>query len=113
QKDRIGTKGRVGALSSTAAAGALLLALTAASPQAVGQACDKTPAGSMQICPSVKGASCNIEPAASTPIPKQFQASYNVYLKMKAAAHGGTHYGRGDYAKMHDWSGIWTRGAAP
>ncbi len=112
------SKARLGHLGWTAAAGALLLALTTAAPEAVGQAGSNPPGGqagtnSVQICSSVKGAACINEPGPNTPIPKQFQDSYNAYLKMKAAAHGGTHYTRADYAKMPDWSGIWTRGAAP
>ncbi len=111
-KDRSGT--RMGHLGWTVAAGALLLALTAAVPEAVGQGkADPGDGPMMQICSSVKGAACVSEPAASMPVPKQFQESYAVYLKMKEAAHGGTHYTRADYAKMPDWSGIWTRGSAP
>src|SRR6185312_465327 len=103
RKNGIGAKARIGALSSTAAAGALLLALTAASPEAVGQAGSNPPdANNLKICSSVKGAACLNVPGANTPIPKQFQDSYNVYLKMKAAAHGGTQYTRADYAKMPD-----------
>ena len=115
-KDRIeqGSKARLGHLGWTVAAGALMLALTAAAPEAVGQAGGNAPdANNLKICSSVKGAACLNVPGPNTPIPKQFQDSYNVYLKMKAAAHGGTHYTRADYAKMPDWSGIWTRGAAP
>ncbi|MGZ5921979.1 MAG: hypothetical protein ACXWLT_09460 [Rhizomicrobium sp.] len=106
------SKSRLGHLGWTAAAGALLLAVTAAAPEAVGQA-GPPDANNFQICSSVKGADCLKVPGPNTPIPKQFQESYNVYLKMKAAAHGGTQYTRADYAKMPDWSGIWTRGAAP
>src|SRR5262249_6344647 len=96
------SKARIGSLGSAAAV-ALLLALTAASPEAVGQAGD---ANNFKICSSVKDSACLNVPGPNTAIPKQFQDSYNVYLKMKAAAHGGTHYGRGDYGKMPDWSGI-------
>ena len=49
------------------------------------------------------------KPAADTPIPSYYQASYQVYLKMKAAAHGGTEYRRATYEKMPDWSGLWSR----
>jgi hypothetical protein len=100
---------RLGHLTSAAVVGAVLLALSAASPEAVGQGS----ANSIQVCTSVKGASCISEPGANTPIPKQFQDSYDAYLKMKAAAHGGARYSRADYAKMQDWSGVWTRSASP
>jgi hypothetical protein len=49
------------------------------------------------------------KPAANTPIPSYYQASYQAYLKMKAAAKGGTEYRRSTYESMPDWSGIWTR----
>ena len=105
---------RMGHLGWTVAAGALLLALTAAVPEAAGQGKADPGDGPMtQICSSVKGAACISEPASTMPVPKQFQDSYAAYLKMKEAAHGGTHYTRADYAKMPDWSGIWTRGSAP
>jgi hypothetical protein len=65
---------------------------------------------SVKLCPSVPGAGCISEPGPDTPVPSQFQQSYAVYLRMKAAARGGTQYHRGDYAKMPDWSGLWTRG---
>ncbi|HTY94476.1 MAG TPA: hypothetical protein VMC02_11345 [Steroidobacteraceae bacterium] len=48
-------------------------------------------------------------PAADTPVPEYFQASYQAYLKMKADAHGGTHYTRATYDRMPDWSGLWSR----
>lgn len=49
------------------------------------------------------------KPAANTPIPSYYQASYQAYLRMKAAAKGGTEYRRATYQSMPDWSGIWTR----
>ncbi len=52
-------------------------------------------------------ASAQDKPPADTPVPAQFQASYKVYLDMKAKAHGGTKHTISD---MPDWSGIWTRG---
>src|SRR6185437_3739914 len=48
-------------------------------------------------------------PAPDTPIPSYYQDSYQAYLKMKAAAHGGTEYHRATYEKMPDWSGLWSR----
>ncbi len=47
------------------------------------------------------------KPPADTPVPKQFQDSYKVYLEMKAQAHGGVKHTLDD---MPDWSGYWTRG---
>ncbi len=67
------------------------------------------PAKDFRSCSSVAGASCVTEPAADTPVEARFQASYGVYLEMKRQAHGGTVYTRADYAKMPDWSGLWTR----
>jgi len=49
------------------------------------------------------------KPPADTPIPSYYQQSYDVYLQMKAAAHGGTDYTKASYAEMPDWSGVWTR----
>src|ERR1700733_5274005 len=93
-----GSKARLGHLGWTVAAGALLLAVTAAAPEAVGQAGGAPPdSNNLKICSSVKDAACLNVPGPNTAIPKQFQESYNVYLKMKAAAHGGTHYTRADY----------------
>ena len=46
-------------------------------------------------------------PPASTPVPPQFQQSYDAYLAMKAAAKGGV---TKTYATLPDWSGLWTRG---
>ena len=48
------------------------------------------------------------KPAPDTPIPDYYRESYQAYQKMKAAAHGGTRYSRASYAKMPDWSGVWT-----
>jgi hypothetical protein len=44
-------------------------------------------------------------PPANTPVPAQFQASYKVYLAMKAKAVTPKH--------LPDWSGLWTRKDAP
>jgi hypothetical protein len=49
------------------------------------------------------------KPAADTPIPSYYHDSYQAYLKMKAAAKGGTEYRRATYEKMPDWSGLWSR----
>lgn len=48
------------------------------------------------------------KPAPDTPIPSYYDASYQAYMKMKAAARGGTRYTRATFAKMPDWSGLWT-----
>jgi hypothetical protein len=63
------------------------------------------------VMPNLPGSTANSadRPSPKTPVPPQFQESYKAYLKMKAAAHGGTIYTRADYAKMPDWSGVWTR----
>jgi hypothetical protein len=58
-----------------------------------------------KICSSVPGAECLEEPAAETPVAPQYQASYQAYLKMKAAAHGGS----ATPTKLPDWSGVWQR----
>lgn len=58
----------------------------------------------IMICPSVPHAGCVKEPAPDTPIPKQFHASYQVYMKMKAAAHGGQKL---TWQTKPDWSGLW------
>jgi hypothetical protein len=66
-------------------------------------------AASFQTCTSVRGADCLVVPGPDTPVAAQFRESYGVYLDMKREAKGGTVYTRQDYAKMPDWSGIWTR----
>lgn len=48
------------------------------------------------------------KPSPNTPIPSYYAASYRAYQKLQAAAHGGTQYARTTYAKMPDWSGLWT-----
>jgi hypothetical protein len=58
---------------------------------------------------SVKGAKPSPQPAFNTPVAPQYQQSYQDWLKMRAAAHGGTQYTRETYARMPDWSGVWTR----
>lgn len=57
---------------------------------------------------SLAGAKPLPEPSPDTPVPAWAQQSYDIYLQMKSKAHGGTRYGRGTYAKMPDWSGLWT-----
>jgi hypothetical protein len=49
------------------------------------------------------------KPPADTPIPSFYHDSWQAYLKMKAAARGGTEYRRATYTKMPDWSGLWSR----
>lgn len=56
---------------------------------------------------AVPGATPVAQPGPSTPVPAWAQESYNAYLQMKAAAHGGTHFTRETYARMPDWSGVW------
>jgi hypothetical protein len=48
-------------------------------------------------------------PPVATPIPDYYRESLNAYMKMKADARGGTQYRRDTYAKMPDWSGLWSR----
>jgi hypothetical protein len=70
------------------------------------------PAGAQTYLPVPADSTANTfdKPAPDTPIPAYFQDSYQAYMKAKAAAHGGTDYTRADYAKMPNWSGLWTRG---
>jgi len=63
----------------------------------------------IKIYSSVKGAAPAIQPAADTPVAPQYQESYQAWLAMKKKAGGGTKYTRVTYAKMPDWSGVWTR----
>jgi hypothetical protein len=90
----------------------LLLANASCPPGALAQASSPAaPAAAdheTTICSSVPKAGCIMEPAADTPVPPQYQASYKVYLDMNKAAHGGTVYTRANFAKMPDWSGLWT-----
>ena len=58
----------------------------------------------VEICPSVRGAACLKEPAPNTPVPPQYQASYQAYLAMKQAAHGGRKL---TWSNKPDWSGLW------
>ena len=53
----------------------------------------------------VPGATPWAQPGPSTPVPKWAEQSYNVFLQMKAKAHGGT---TSDANHMPDWSGLWT-----
>ncbi len=66
-------------------------------------------AGSFQACSSVRGAGCVPQPGPDTPVAAEYRDSYAVYLDLKNKAKGGTTYTRADYAKMPDWSGVWTR----
>lgn len=61
--------------------------------------------------PRTAGSTANTpdRPAPNTPIPSYYQESYQVYLKMKSDARGGTEYTRATYARMPDWSGLWSR----
>ncbi|HEU4618928.1 MAG TPA: hypothetical protein VFV10_12880 [Gammaproteobacteria bacterium] len=68
-------------------------------------------AADTNVCTSVEGADCVLEPGPDTPVPSEYEASYRVYLDIKKKAGGGTVYTRKDYAKMPDWSGVWTRAA--
>ncbi len=62
-----------------------------------------------ESCSSVAGASCIPQPGPNTPVAAEYRDSYAVYLELKQKADGGTAYTRADYAKMPDWSGVWTR----
>jgi hypothetical protein len=97
----IGTVSSLGVVGLLAAAGGLW------SGTALGQNPSST-AGDIRIQSTVPGAKALPEPAADTPVPAWAQASYDAYLEMKRKAHGGTQYGRATYAKMPDWSGLWT-----
>ncbi len=63
----------------------------------------------IKIYSSVKGAAPAVQPAANTPVAPQYQESYQAWLAMKKKAKGGVVYTRANYAKMPDWSGVWTR----
>ncbi|MGH8258966.1 MAG: hypothetical protein ACREUG_04680 [Steroidobacteraceae bacterium] len=84
---------------------AAVLALTA------GLAVASAAAFAQTYIPREPGSTANTSdrPAPDTPIPSYYRESYRVYLKMKAAAHGGTRYTRASYATMPDWSGLWQR----
>ncbi len=72
------------------------------------------PAGSdhmahdLMVRSTVPGAKALPAPGPDTPVPSWAQPSYKIYMEMKAKAHGGTNYSRDTYAKMPDWSGVWT-----
>jgi len=95
--------------------GAALLAQAAAGPAAYAAGAAAPIEGSSPERPlilipySVPGATPSPQPAPDTPVAPQYQESYKVWLEMKAKANGGTKYTRADYAKMPDWSGVWTR----
>jgi len=63
------------------------------------------------IVPRNPGSTANTpdRPPANTPIPDYYQESLQAYVKIRAAAHGGTQYRRDTYGKMPDWSGLWSR----
>jgi hypothetical protein len=63
----------------------------------------------IMIRSSVPGAKPMPQPAWNTPVAPQYQESWQAFLKMRAAAKGGTKYSRETYSKMPDWSGVWTR----
>jgi hypothetical protein len=58
---------------------------------------------------SVPGAAVSPQPSPDTPVAPQYQESYRAWLEMKRKANGGTKWTRENYAKMPDWSGVWTR----
>jgi hypothetical protein len=58
---------------------------------------------------SVPGAAAMPQPGPDTPVAPQYQESYRAWLAMKAKANGGTRWTRETYARMPDWSGVWTR----
>ncbi|HTK35911.1 MAG TPA: hypothetical protein VL358_11580 [Caulobacteraceae bacterium] len=89
------------ALAALLAVGAVLAPMVAAAQETSGP--------TVLVRSSVKGAAPSPQPAADTPVAPQYQQSYQAWLKMKAAAKGGTRYTRATYAKMPDWSGVWTR----
>ena len=91
---------------------ALLLAAAVAAPLAAMAQDEETAVASgptIPITSSAKGAKPMLQPAWDTPVAPQYQESWQAFLKMKAAAKGGTRYTRATYAKMPDWSGVWTR----
>lgn len=61
--------------------------------------------------PTEPGSTANSpdKPSIDTPIPNYYRLSYQAYLQMKARVHGGTKYTRASYARMPDWSGLWSR----
>jgi len=52
-----------------------------------------------------KGSTPVAQPGPGNAVPSWAQESYNVYLQMKAKAHGGTVH---DANHMPDWSGLWS-----
>ncbi|HEX5419155.1 MAG TPA: hypothetical protein VFY39_04080 [Gammaproteobacteria bacterium] len=77
---------------------------TAAAGVAAAQNQDQAAEGYVKICSSVTGAACIEEPGPATPVPEQFQASYQAYVEMQRKAHGGRKLTWDD---KPDWSGIW------
>lgn len=94
-----------GGIGRLLGASALLLAgvLSVAPLQAAAQE-GKSADRFIDICTSVKGAACVKQPAPNTPVPAQYQTSYQAYLAMKRAAHGGKQL---TWKDKPDWSGLW------
>jgi hypothetical protein len=89
---------------------ALAMAGVAALAAPVGaQSADAPSSDHILITSSVPGAKPLPQPKWDTPVAPQYQESYQAFLKMYRDAKGGTKYTRADYAKMPDWSGVWTR----
>ena len=99
------------ALCAVLLAEVLLAPALAAAQPAPQPATEKSPAGAplIQIFSTVQGAKPALQPSPDTPVAPQFQESYQAWLAMKKKANGGTHYDRANFAKMPDWSGVWTR----
>jgi hypothetical protein len=95
--------------TSRALIAALMAGVVAAPMLAMGQDEATASGPTVPIHSSVAGAKPSPQPAWNTPVAPQYQQSWQAFLKMKAAAKGGTVYTRADFAKMPDWSGIWTR----
>lgn len=99
-RDRLG---RVLLAASVLAAGVAAGAAAAPAPSA-----PPYPSTTM-VRSSVAGARELPQPGPDTPVEPQFQESYRVFLEMKRKANGGTRYTRANFARMPDWSGVWTR----
>jgi hypothetical protein len=87
----------------------MVLGAAVAVAPAAAQPADPNSGDYVMIRSSVPGAKPSPQPKWDTPVAPQYQESYQAFLKMKAAAKGGTRYTRETYAKMPDWSGVWTR----
>jgi hypothetical protein len=86
-----------------------LAAAVAAEADVFAQAAVPGGARTFKSCSSVGDASCVVQPAPDTPVASEYRESYAAYIDMKNKARGGTTYTRSNYAKMPDWSGVWTR----